>query len=252
MSPRPAIPANPQVLRWAREESGYDIDRVAARLAVKEERVRSWEMGERQPTQRQLESLAHFLHRPLGIFFLPRPPRLAPLATEYRRLPGVEPGHETPQLRLALRQMINRRDRALELTEELSDLGPPFRLRARLSDSPAKVGARLRTATRIDPATQLAWPNAWRAWNSWRSAAEGLGVLVFQFPSVELKEVRGLVLLRTSLPVVGINSKEMPETKSFTLLHELVHLMLALAKEEAPASEERRSDAEWGDVERFA
>jgi hypothetical protein len=52
-------------------------------------------------------------------FFMPRPPQLAPLAMEYRRLPGVEPGHESPELRLALRQMLARRENALNLMEEL-------------------------------------------------------------------------------------------------------------------------------------
>ena len=164
MSPRPSLPVNHEIVRWAREESGYGRDRVAARLKVKEERVRSWESGERQPTQRQLESLAHFLHRPFGIFFLARPPRLAPLAAEYRRLPGVEAGHESPELRLALRQMIGRRERAVELMEELGETVPRFTLRARLSESPEDVGLRLRAASGISLEVQRGWTSAWRAW----------------------------------------------------------------------------------------
>ena len=97
----PTVAVNPSILTWAREESGYAVDRVARRLQVKEERVAAWEKGERQPTLRQLEQLARFLHRPFSVFFLPRPPQLPPLAADYRRLPGVEPGHESPELRLA-------------------------------------------------------------------------------------------------------------------------------------------------------
>ena len=52
-------------------------------------------------------------------FFLPTPPQLTPLAAEYRRLPGVTPGHESPPLRLAVRQMVSRRESALALLEEL-------------------------------------------------------------------------------------------------------------------------------------
>ena len=79
-----------------------------------------------------------------------------------------------------------------------------------------------------------------------------MGVLVFQFPLVSMDEVRGLALLRMPLPVVAINGKEGPESRGYTLLHELVHLMLAASKEEAPSLEERRSVREWSDVERFA
>ncbi|MGO8836839.1 MAG: ImmA/IrrE family metallo-endopeptidase [Limisphaerales bacterium] len=247
-----AIAVNPSLLAWAREESGYDLDQVAKRLQVKGERLMAWENGERQPTMRQVEALAHMLHRPLSVFFLPRPPQLPPLAAEYRRLPDVEPGHESPELRLALRQMLIRRENTLNLMGELGEPIPEFSLRAQLRESPADVGARLRQATGVTVATQFSWANEWEAWRAWRAAADQLGVLVFQFPKVELQEVRGLALLRMPLPVAAINGKEMPETKAYTLFHEIVHLMLAAGNEEAPAVRERRSGEEWMAVERFA
>lgn len=246
------IAVNPSLLAWARVESGYGVDRIARRLQVKEERVAAWEKGERQPTLRQVEALARFFHRPLSIFFMPRPPQLPPLAAEYRRLTGVEPGRESPELRLALRQMLTRRENALNLMGELGEPVPEFSLRAHLRESPAAVGHRLRQATGVDTATQFGWANEWQAWREWRAAAEGLGVLVFQFIKVSLSEVRGLALLRTPLPVAAINGKEMPEAKAFTLFHEVVHLMLAAGNEEAPALRERRSGKEWTEVERFA
>lgn len=252
MSPTPSIPVNHDVLRWAREESGYTPTRVAARLQVKQERVQDWEAGERQPTQRQLEELAKFLRRPLGIFFQSRPPQLTPLGAEYRRLPGVTPGQESPELRIALRQMLARRENAVNLIEELGERLAGFKLRAHLTEAPADVARRIREATAISADTQLAWPNEWRAWAAWRGSVEDLGVFVFLFPGVALEEARGLALLREPLPVVAINSKEMPEARAFTLFHELVHIMLAAGNEEQPAIRERRPAREWTVVERFA
>jgi transcriptional regulator with XRE-family HTH domain len=149
MSSAPTPSITPAVLAWARAESGYDVEQVAKRLQVKVERVRSWESGDRQPTLRQLESLAKFFHRPFSIFFLPRPPQLAPLAAEYRRLPSVEPGHESPERRLALRQMLIRRENAINLMGELGQSISEFALRARLGESPADIGSRLRAAPRV-------------------------------------------------------------------------------------------------------
>lgn len=248
----PTVAVNPSILTWAREESGYAVDRVARRLQVKEERIAAWEKGERQPTLRQLEQLARFLHRPFSVFFLPRPPQLPPLAADYRRLPGVEPGHESPELRLALRQMLTRRENALNLMEELGEPVREFSLNAHLRETAIVVGQRLRSAIGVDVATQIGWANEWQAWNAWRAAVEQIGILVFQFGKIPLEEVRGLALLRMPLPVVAVNGKELPEAKSFTLFHEVVHLMLAIGHEEAPALRERRSSSEWDDVERFA
>lgn len=246
------IPINPTVLEWARRESGYAVDRVADRLKVKAERVEAWERGERPPTLRQVQELARFFHRPLNVFFLPAPPQVPPLAAEYRRLPGVTPGQESPELRLAVRQMINRRETALALMEELGEPVAPFALQAHLNESPEVVGGRLRAALGIAVETQLDWRDEWQAWREWRAAVEQLGVFVFQYAKVELTDARGLSLLRFPLPVVGVNSKEQPEPRSYTLLHEVTHLMLAAGHEEASALLEKRSGEDWETVERFA
>ncbi len=246
------VPIQPSVLTWARSESGYAVDRVASRLQVKPEKVEAWERGERTPTLRQVQELARFFHRPLNVFFMPSPPQVPPLAAEYRRLPGVTPGQETPELRLALRQMINRRETALGLMDELGESMMPFTLEAHPSEDAAAVGARLRAALGISNEAQAGWRDEWQAWRDWRAAVEQLGVLVFQFPKVELTDVRGLSLLRFPLPVVGVNSKEQPESRNYTLLHEVIHLMLASGHEETSALNERRSGSEWETIERFA
>ena len=247
-----SIAVNPSLLVWARKESGYDVEMVAQKLHVKEDKLVAWEKGEKQPTFRQAENLAHVFRRPLSLFFMPRPPHLPPLAAEYRHLPGVEPGGESPEFRLALRQMVARRENTLNLMGELGDEIPDFTLRAHLRENPAEVGARLRAATRITVETQLNWANEWEAWRGWRTAAEDFGVLVFQFTKVSLREVRGLTLLRMPLPVAAVNSKEIPDSKAFTLFHEVVHLMLAASNEEQSALHEKRMGEAWQTVERFA
>ncbi len=246
------VPVSASVLLWARQESGYSLEAAAAKLHVKSERLSDWEMGERQPTLKQVENLARLYHRPLSLFFQPKPPALPPLATEYRRLPGIVPGEESPELRFALRKMSARRETMLQLLVELGESTPVFDQIAHLSEAPATVAARLRASLAVSPEDQRDWANEWQAWAAWREAIERIGVLVFQFPKVPLAEARGLSLLRTPLPVAAVNPKEVPESRSFTLIHEVVHLMLAAGKEEAPAARESRDNDAWAAVERFA
>lgn len=244
---------NPDVLEWARKESGYEPDTVAKRLHVKLEKILSWEKGEKKPTVRQAQELAKFYHRPFGVFFLPHPPVLPPLAAEYRHLPGVKPGVESPEFRLALRIMSRRRETALELNEELGLPVVEFNIAAHLSESPAEIGAQLRSALGITPDEQLGWESEWQAWRRWREAVEALGALVFQFPKVSLEQARGVSLFTFPLPAMGINSKESsPAARCFTLLHELTHLALAMGNEERVALGETRDNAAWLEVERFA
>ncbi len=252
---RTSTPAlvNPTVLSWARQESGYPPEPVAKRLNVKLERLLAWERGESKPTVRQAQDLAKFYRRPFGVFFLPQPPALPPLAAEYRHLPGVRPGDESPEFRLALRVMSQRREVALELNEELGAPVEEFRITAHLSESTAAVGARLREALGITADEQFAWTSDWQAWRRWREAVETASVMVFQFPKVSLAQARGVTLFKFPLPAIGINSKESsPGARSFTLLHELTHLALAVGSEERAALGETRDDDGWLEVERFA
>ena len=69
---------------------------------------------------------------------------------------------------------------------------------------------------------------------------------------MKLEEARGVTLLRFPAPAVGVNGKEIPGAKAYTLLHEVIHLMLVAGDEETSALAEKRSDAELSEVERFA
>ncbi len=250
-----SIPAlvNPPLLVWAREEAGYAVEAVADWLKVPTDLLRAWENGTEKPSVAKAQSLAKFYHRPFGVFYLPQKPNTPSLAAEYRRLPGVKPGLESPELRLALRLLSWRRDAALELSETLGIRLDDFAASLKLTDAPAAAGAKLRALLGITPQEQLGWRNEWQAWRAWRTAVEQAGVLVFQFPKVPLDQVRGVSLLRFPLPAIGINSKESaPGARTFTLLHELVHLALAAGREEQVALSERRNDAAWAEVERFA
>jgi len=247
------IPAlvNPLMLAWAREEAGYSVEVAAERAGFPVEKLITWESGGAQPTLRQAERLAKIYDRPFSLFSLPEPPQLPPLAAEYRRLPGVRPGAESPELRVAVRRLVQRRRLALHLYAELGDDPPDFSLRARLAENIEAVGRHLREAFGVPLAEQLGWPSEFVAYRAWRMAAEGIGILVCQFPGKGLEDLRGTSIVHFPLPVVGVSSKELPLSKPFTLLHEVVHLALAASEEEKPARDEKRDEPGWLDVERF-
>jgi Zn-dependent peptidase ImmA (M78 family) len=248
------IPAlvQPPLLIWAREEAGYSLEQAARLIKFPADKLLSWETGEAQPTLRQAERLAKLYHRPFSVFCLTAPPKTTPLAADYRRLPGVKPGAESPELRLALREMIRRRQVAVNLVYELGDEPETFNFQAHLKESPEDVAERLRETLGIDIPTQVGWNNEFQAWREWRAAIERLGVFVFQFSKVGLEETRGISLLNFPLPAIGINNREIPASKPFSVLHELVHVGLANSTEEKPALEDKRPDEDWQKVESFA
>lgn len=249
-----SIPAlvNPKLLAWAREQAGFSVQEVSLKVKRDVEELRAWEQGEQQPTLRQAEKLAKVYHCSYSIFTLQQPPRTAPLATEYRRLPGVKSGEESPELRVALRDMLYHRRVALNLIEELGETQEAFSLNARLSEDVEAVAARIRKALNVSLETQFEWTNDSQAWKGWRSAIEAKSLLVLLFGDVDAEEVRGVSLFHPTLPVIGINNHEVRASRPFTLLHEFVHILLSKGAEEKPALEEKRPEQEWTEVERYA
>jgi len=242
---------NPRLLVWAREEAGFNREEAAQRAKRPVAVLRAWEEGETQPTLRQAEALAKLYDFSFSIFSLPAPPQLPPLAAEYRRLPGIRAGTESPELRAAIRRLVQRRRIALHLYAELGDEPIDFPLRAHLREDPQDVGEAMRAALGVPVSAQLDWVSEFVAYRAWREAVERLAVLVCQFPGKGLGEVRGTSILRFPVPVIGISSKELPLSKPFTLLHELVHVALAASREESPALTQVGPETHWLEIERF-
>ena len=118
-----SIPAlvKPALLVWARERAGFAIEDAATKADIVVETLRAWESGERQPSIPQLRKLGEIYKRPLAVFFLPEPPKDFDAQREFRRLPGLLPQKETPELRLALRTALFRREIARDLYERFQE-----------------------------------------------------------------------------------------------------------------------------------
>ncbi len=222
------IPAKitPTVLEWARKRAGYDLEAAAEKIGTDAETVAAWEAGDTRPTLRQARLLAEFYRRPLAIFYLPEPPAGFDVLNEYRRMAEREPGTETPELRLALRQAEFRREAALEILSEMGEEPRPVDREARIGEDPEKVGSRLRAWLGITTEAQVSWNDAYEAFAGWRTALEARDILVFQMTGVEMEEARGAIIPTTVLPAILLNNKDAPQGRIFTLLHEMTHLWL--------------------------
>ena len=224
-----SIPAlvKPALLVWARESAGLCLEEAAVKTEVEPETLTRWEAGEQRPTIPQVRKLGEVYKRPLAVFFLPEPPTTFMAQREFRRLPGIVPQHESPDLRLALRTALFRREAALELYEELGERPVEFTAVTRPQTDPESVGQRIRNLLGVTWSAQLNWVSDYAALDGWRSTIERQGVLVFQTGKVELSEMRGTSTLHGPLPIILLNNADAPHGRIFTLLHEFAHLMLA-------------------------
>lgn len=216
----------PALLLWARKSAGLSVVQAAKKVQVKAERLESWERGERRPTVKQLRKLANTYKRPLAVFYLSEPPKDFQAIRDFRSLPGEIAGVESPGLKLEIRRAQERREIALELYEGLEDELPKFPAKAHLSDDPEALAIGMRRLVRMTREAQTLMATGYDAFNRWRSALEEAGILVFQARGIPVSEMRGFSIGQRPLPAVVVNIKDAPRGRVFTMLHELVHIVL--------------------------
>ena len=87
----------PSVLRWARERAGFGMERVAAKVGVRPDRVVEWERSGRI-SMSQVDRLAHCTHTPVGYLYLREPPEDDLPIPDFRASGGESPRRPSPDL----------------------------------------------------------------------------------------------------------------------------------------------------------
>lgn len=219
------VDVEPKILIWARESMGIEITEVAKRFGLSENTVKKWESGQKKPTVVQIKELAGFYKRPLAVFFLPEPPEEPPLPNDFRTLPEEKRKPFSRETRLIIRRARRLQSLAIELAEGINKEIHPNVGRASLSDDPEVVANNTRMHIGIDIQTQFAWSSDADAFEAWKKAVEGLGVLVFQFP-LSVEETRGFSLPSDTFPAIILNRRDHVRARIFSLFHEYGHLLL--------------------------
>lgn len=212
------------MVEWGRTTAGLDVHRAAKKIGVKPATLSSWEAGAVRPTIPQLRRLAAAYKRPMAAFYMPAPPRHFTVVKDHRRLPGDAGVAYSSALLFALRTATYRRDVALDLEPDAER--SPLVGGHTIDERPEALAAQIRDVLGVSLAEQHAWNDEYAALNGWKNALEALGVLVFHFTDVEVKEVRGFSLSEPVLPVIGLNGSDSVNGRIFTLIHELGHLLL--------------------------
>jgi Zn-dependent peptidase ImmA (M78 family)/transcriptional regulator with XRE-family HTH domain len=219
---------NPTILRWARERAGYTIPETALALKKSVETIESWESGAGSPTYSQLEKLAYQLYkRPLALFFFPAAPEERDPTQEFRTLSDFEIERLAADTRYALRQA---EEMQLALKELSGGVNPSsdkiFRDVIAQPDAPARqLAETIRNYLGATLQTQESWRNTEEALHQWRTLVQEKGVFVFK-RSFKQRDISGFCLIDAEFPVVYLNNSTAPARQSFTLFHELAHILL--------------------------
>lgn len=218
----------PSILKWARESAGYTVEDIAKRFKKDPSEIRAWESEdtEQAPYMGQLRNLANLYKRSISDFYLPEPPQEKPIPHDFRRSPGKISGLYPPELRKQLRFGRERQELAKVLSGEFPEIMADFKQKVDLNTDPEKVGQQIRSFLKVKYFDQSQEGDGRSAYNFWRRRIEESGILIFQFEKISSDEVWGFSLTERPFPVIAINIALSPNARTFTMLHELVHILL--------------------------
>ncbi len=224
------VDVKPELLRWARERAGADVDALVRKFP----RYREWEDGEVRPTYRQLENFAKTVHAGVGYLFLSEPPDEPFPIPDFRTMGGGPVGRPSLNLRHTIYLCQGRQDWYREYAQA-EDEGPlPFVGSARLSDDVEAAAAQMRRALKFDPDERREMRTWEEALRRFVESAEEAGVLAMVSGVVgnntrrklDPEEFRGFALVDDFAPLVFVNGADTKAAQMFTLAHELAHLWL--------------------------
>jgi Zn-dependent peptidase ImmA (M78 family)/transcriptional regulator with XRE-family HTH domain len=221
--------AVPQMLKWAREKAGLTVESAAVALKVTQEKLLQWEVGEKSPTYGQLRKIAARYNRPLYVFYLERPRTDFTIVQDFRKLPPKMSREFSLGLHRFLRAAQEQQEWAASYRKELGQRKCGIVGSANLNQQPIDVAKKLRNDLGVTLSDQVNCDSPREAFSLWRQRCESLGVLVFQSPGVDVAEMRGCALSNGLAPVAIVNGRDFATAKSFTLIHEMAHILLGVS-----------------------
>jgi Zn-dependent peptidase ImmA (M78 family) len=220
------VNVNPQVLKWAREEAGFDLSEIAEKINISIDEYKVWESdGENIPFGK-LKTVAGQFKRQLAVFFLQQVPEKIVKPLDFRNLKPLQ-SKLSRKVLMAMRDVAYFRQTALELQGESYWKGHYTWLNeiAEFRQDNDGFAHWLREKLDIGIDEQLAWKYDSHAFKSWRQAVEDrLGILVFQFSMPE-NEIQGFCYSDAYPYSIVVNSKLSYTSRLFTIFHELAHVV---------------------------
>ena len=235
------VSVNPELLVWARTTAGLKQAEAAAKVGLRDtktmpavERLAALERGDEAPTRVHLAKMAKCYRRPLLTFYLPAPPRQSERGTDFRRSAGtsslLEPGVD------ALVRDVRSCQSMVRATLIAEDEVQPLEFIGALQKQTNQAAAHRLLQQLLPEELKTRYyheQGARSAFAQLRSHVEQLGVFVVLkgnlgswHTKVDPQAFRGFAVADPVAPFIVINEHDSPASWSFTLLHELIHLLL--------------------------
>ena len=229
------------ILRWARDTSKLSIEDAAHKLNILDsktasaaEKLVAFENGKKAPSRSLLLRMSKVYHRPLLTFYLDKPPGTGDRGEDFRTLPDDYEERENAYVDVLVRDIKARQNTVREtLIDEDEEIRLGYVGKHTVEHGAARIVQTIRETLNVDLADYRAQSSNKKAFKFLRRRAEAAGIFVLlkgnlgsYHSSIDVATFRGFVLADDIAPFIVINDRDAESAWSFTLVHEMVHLLL--------------------------
>jgi Zn-dependent peptidase ImmA (M78 family)/transcriptional regulator with XRE-family HTH domain len=229
------------ILKWARKTSKLSLEDAARKLGLQntikasaKEKLAAYESGEKDPSRSLLLRMSKQYHRPLLTFYLDEPPGIGDRGEDFRTLPGQLEEVENVYVDVLIRDIKARQS---TVRETLIDVDEETRLefigKNTIEDGVDRVVQTIREALNMSLDDYRKQSSHKEAFSFLRQQVEMAGVFVLlkgnlgsYHSNIAVKAFRGFALSDDIAPFIVINDRDAEAAWSFTLIHEMAHLIL--------------------------
>lgn len=229
------------ILLWARETSKLSIEEAAHKLNLRDskkasaaEKLAAYESGEKEPSRSLLLRMSKQYHRPLLTFYLDKPPSIGNRGEDFRTLPDHVEEVENAYVDVLIRDIKARQS---TVRETLIDADEENRLdfigKYTTQNGVARIVETIQETLNISLDDYRSQPSYKEAFRLLRQNAERAGIFVLlkgnlgsYHSNIAVEAFRGFALADDIAPFIVINDQDAEAAWSFTLIHEMAHLIL--------------------------
>ncbi len=235
------IVANPEILKWARETAGLDLDEAAKKLGFRDskkrtaiEKLESLESGHDHPTNAQLNRMAKAYFQPPMVFYLPKPPLMGDKGEDFRTASQqVADPRGNARLNLLTRDIKATQRLVKGVLLEDNEKALPFVNSVTISSGVESVARDIVNTIDFNLEQFRSERRVRDAFAYLRHQIELSRIFVLllsdlgsHHTTIPAEVFRGFAFADDVAPLIVINRKDAVSAWSFTALHEVTHVWL--------------------------
>lgn len=221
---------NKETLSFICASRGVSADFLARKLKLPTDQVGRWlDANDRSlPTFNQAKEIAHHLHVPFAGLYMNKEdvptkyiPHFKNMRTLHNRL-----SFDDSAINIAISDALIALDFLLNENDNLGISQQPYaEIPTIYSDSPILWAEEIRKYLGASLEEQFNFSSTRKFYLYLRNKVENRGIFIYCFYGVPVEDIRGFALYDKIHPIIGLNTDDRYPAKTFSIIHELVHLI---------------------------